>query len=183
MGSLAPHKFVKLTEVNPDFAELPKSDIFDGLFNYMLEVYTDNYIALAIPGSQDQLHHAANAIITGIHDVFPPYKDDKEDEISLKKILKMRPHGKLLRMCWDLNLMETHGGHTRWITEDCRTDILTKLKKWIREGEHRKKGILFEELRTYLAKLRNAFITIPSGKYYYLPATRCWERSRKYLLA
>ena len=24
VGSLAPHKFVKLTEVNPDFAELPK---------------------------------------------------------------------------------------------------------------------------------------------------------------
>ena len=26
--------------------------------------------------------------MTGIHDVFPPDKDDKEDAISLKKILK-----------------------------------------------------------------------------------------------
>ena len=40
--SLAPHKFVKLTEVNPDFAELPKSDILDDPFNYMLEVYMDD---------------------------------------------------------------------------------------------------------------------------------------------
>ena len=31
----------------------------------------DDYIVLAIPKSQDQLHHIANAIMTGIHDVFP----------------------------------------------------------------------------------------------------------------
>ena len=36
--------------------------------------------------------------------------------------------------------------------------------KSCREGEHRKKGISFEEFRTYLEKLRYAFITIPSGK-------------------
>ena len=34
-------------------------------------------IALAIPRSHDQLHHVANAIMIGIHDVFPPDKDDK----------------------------------------------------------------------------------------------------------
>ena len=57
MGSLAPHKFLKLMEVNPDFSELPKSDISDDLFNYMMEVYMDDYITLEIPRSQDQLHH------------------------------------------------------------------------------------------------------------------------------
>ena len=35
-GSLAPHKFVKLTEVNPEFAEMSKVDISDNPFNYML---------------------------------------------------------------------------------------------------------------------------------------------------
>ena len=48
----------------------------DELSNYMLEVHMDDYIALSIPRSQDQLHHVANAIMTGIHDVFPPDKDD-----------------------------------------------------------------------------------------------------------
>ena len=67
----------------------------------------DDYIVLAIPKIQDQLHHFANEIMTGIHDVFPPDKDDKEDDISLKKILKRNLPGQLLRMCWDLNLMET----------------------------------------------------------------------------
>ena len=88
MGSLTPHKFVKLTEVNSDFAELSKKDTSDEPLNYVLEVYMDDYIALAIPRIQDQLHHVANTIMKGIHDVFPPDKDDKEDAIYLKKILK-----------------------------------------------------------------------------------------------
>ena len=72
VGSLALHKFVNLTEVNPDFVELPKTDISNNPFIYMMEVYMDNYIALAIPRIQYQLHHVANDIITGIYDVFPP---------------------------------------------------------------------------------------------------------------
>ena len=81
MGSLAEHKFSELTEVNSYIAELKKKDISKEPFNCMLEVYMDDYIALAIPKSQDQLHHVANAIMTGINDVFPPDKYDKEDAI------------------------------------------------------------------------------------------------------
>ena len=107
--SLALHKILKLTEVNPDFAELPKIYISNEPFNYMLEVYMYDYIELAILRSQDQPHNFANAIMTGIHDVFPPEKYDKEDAISLKKILKRKPHAQLLGMCCNLNLMETQG--------------------------------------------------------------------------
>ena len=107
VGSLEQHNFVKLTEVNSEFAELQKKDTPKEPFNYILEVYMYYYILLAIPKIQDQLHHMANAIMTGIHDIFPPDKHDKEYAISLKKILKRKPHGQLLRMCWDLNLMET----------------------------------------------------------------------------
>ena len=67
----------------------------------------DDYIVLAIPKSQDQLHHVTNTIMTWINYVFPPDKDDKEDVISIKKILKRKLYWQLLRMCWDLNLMET----------------------------------------------------------------------------
>ena len=75
-------------EVNPDFADLPKSDISDDPFNCMLEIYIDYYIVLAVLRIRNQLHHVANSIITGIHDVFPPDKYDREDAISLRKILK-----------------------------------------------------------------------------------------------
>ena len=74
VGSLAPHKFVKLMEVNSDFAETPKKYISNEPFNNILELYMDYHIALAIPSIQYQLHHVASTIITGIHDVFPPDK-------------------------------------------------------------------------------------------------------------
>ena len=98
VGSLAPHKFVKLTEVNPDFTELPKIDILYNKFNYILEVYMENYIALAISRIRPQLHHVTNTMMTGIHDVFSTDKDDDKDVISLKKISKRRERGQLLRI-------------------------------------------------------------------------------------
>ena len=59
--------------------------------------------------SQDQLHRVTNSAMTGIHDVFPPDKDDEENAISLKSFRKSRALGKSLRMCWDLTLMVSQG--------------------------------------------------------------------------
>ena len=132
MGSLAPHKFVKLTEVNSDFAEMPKKYILNEPLNYMLDEYMDDYIALAIPMIQDQLHHVANAIMEWIHDVFPPDKDDKEDAISLKKILKKEAAWVIIKNVLGFECDGNPGEHTIWLTEDRRTNISTKLKKWIR---------------------------------------------------
>ena len=82
--------------------------------------------------------------MTGIHDVFPPYKDDKEDAISLKKILKKESAWATIKNVLEFEFDGNPGEHTIWLTEDRRTDVLIKLRKWIREGEHRKKGIPFE---------------------------------------
>ena len=49
VGSSKLHKFVKLAEVNKEFAELPKIAFLDDPFNYILEVYMENYNALDIP--------------------------------------------------------------------------------------------------------------------------------------
>ena len=55
----------------------------------MVEVYVDDFISLATPTSREQLVHVANAVMSGIHDVFPADKDDSNDPLSLKKILKL----------------------------------------------------------------------------------------------
>ena len=124
----------------------------------------NNCIALAVPRIRDQLNHVANTIMTGIHDVFIPDKDDKEDAISLRKILKKEAAWEMIKNVLVFEFDGNPEEHTIWPTEDLRTNILTKSKKWIREGEHRKKGISFENFRTYLSKLRNEFITISAGK-------------------
>ena len=104
-----------------------------------MEVYTDDHIVLDIPKSQDQLHHVANAIITWIYDVFPPNKYDKEDAISLNKILKKEAAWATIKNVLGCELDGNPGEDTICLTEERRTDILTKLKNLIREGEHRKR--------------------------------------------
>ena len=83
----------------------------------------DDYIVLDIPRIQDQLHHVVNAIMTGINDLFPPDKDDKEDAISLKNILKKEAAwatiNNVLGFEFDGNPVE----HTIWLTEDRCTDL------------------------------------------------------------
>ena len=88
----------------------------------------DDYIVLAIPKSQDQLHHVDNAIMTGINDVFNPDKDDKEDAISLKKILKKEAAWEIIKNILGFRFDGKPGEHTIWITENRRTDISKKLK-------------------------------------------------------
>ena len=132
--SLATHKFLKLIEVNPYFEELPKIYISNEPFNFMLEVYMDDYIELSIPRIQDQPHHVDNTIMKGIHDVFSLDKDDKEYAISLKKIIKEEAALEIIQNVLGFVSEKKTGEHTRWLTEDRRTNILTKLKKWNREG-------------------------------------------------
>ena len=71
------------------------------------------------------------------------------------------------------------GEHIIWLTEDRRTDILTKSRKWIREGEHLKKYIPLAEFITYLAKLRYAFITVPAGKIILSPCNQMLGKDPK----
>ena len=102
--------------------------------------------------------------MTGIHYVLSLDKDDNKDEISLKKILKYEGDWAIKKNVLRFDFDGNPGEHTIWLIENRRTDILTRFKKWIREAEHIKKGIPFEEFRNYLEKLRNAFISILAGK-------------------
>ena len=89
----------------------------------------DDYIPLEIPSIHDQLHHAAYTIITGIHDVSPLEKDDREYLISLKKILKKEAAWAIIRNVLGFEFDGNPGGNTIWLTGDRRTDISKKIKK------------------------------------------------------
>ena len=63
--------------------------------SYVFEAFVDDYIAIAIPTSQEQLAHVATAVTSGIHDVFLADTVDENNPISLKKM-------KLLEAIWAL---------------------------------------------------------------------------------
>ena len=69
----------------------------------------DDYTALAIPSSQDQLQHIANDIMTVIHDVFTPEKYYKEDAIYLKKILKKEATWEIIKNMLVFEFDKTQG--------------------------------------------------------------------------
>ena len=83
--------------------------------------------------------------MAGIHDAPPPDKDDDEDAISIKKILKKEGAWEIIKNVLGFEFDGNPGEQTIWLTEDRHNNILAKLKNWIGEGEHIKKGIPFEE--------------------------------------
>eukprot|EP00956_Cyclotella_meneghiniana_P026593 scaffold57877_cov41-Cyclotella_meneghiniana.AAC.4 len=83
LGILSSHKFVEYAMGSDDVKALPKkSDSND--FKYFLDMYVDDYLAMAIATSQEQIEHVSNAVMTGVHDVFPADSNDENDPLSLK---------------------------------------------------------------------------------------------------
>jgi hypothetical protein len=72
----------------PEAMALPKESTCKGSLKYMLEVYVDDFVNLVIPTSQEPLWHVANTIMEGISDVFPMDKDESNNSILHKKLLK-----------------------------------------------------------------------------------------------
>ena len=161
IGTLPAHKFLKYSASGKDFESLPKQSDDEGL-KYLVECYVDDYISIAIPTSQQQLEHVANAVMTGIHDVFPPNEDDEEDPISLKKLKKFEAMWLLYK---DI-LGFTFDGleKTIWLEKPKRNALLELLCIWIRKASKGKEGIPFVEFQSVISKLRHAFVSIPSGK-------------------
>ena len=142
----------------------------DDKFRYFVDVYVDDFIPMAIATSKAQLQHVANAVMTGIHDVFPADAEDSNDPISLKKLVKKDGE-------WDLKKgilgFDFDGeAKTMLLEEPKREFILTVLTKWIRTARHKSAGIPFQEFESVVAKLRHAFLCIPEGTGLMTPMNR-----------
>ena len=83
MGTLSNHKFVQHSAQGEESKSLP--DTGSDNLHYIIECFFDDFISLAIPTSQEQLRHVSNAVMKGVHDVFPSDTDDEEDSISPRK--------------------------------------------------------------------------------------------------
>jgi hypothetical protein len=109
----------------------------------MVEVYVDDFMSLVIPVSQEQLRHVAAAIMTGIHDVFPPNdEDDSDDPISEKKLKQLEAQYATLK-----TLLGFHFDgitKTMWLESAKRKKLLTILRGWIRTGHRGTAGIPFK---------------------------------------
>ena len=165
VGSQKDHRFLPHTTTDPAYDNLPTANPTEAL-RYMLEVFVDDFIALAIPASREQLDHIATSMMNGIHDVFPPESECESDPISNKKLRK----GEAVWANVKEILGMTFDGveKTIWLATEKRDALIKTLHTWIRLAK-RSGGILFEEFRSVMSKIQHAFITIPAGKGLLLP--------------
>ena len=178
MDSLPNHKFLSLTNKSDDFLALPESAT-PSKFQYLVEVYMDDYIAAAIATERRQLNHLSNAVMYGIHDVFPPDEDDEDDPISLKKLKKKEGSWALVKDI--LGLTFDGDNKTVWLEDTKREAILTILHGWIRSSRNATHGIPFNEFRSILYKIRHAFTTIPAGKGLLSPFYKILAKQPKFV--
>jgi hypothetical protein len=160
IGHLPPHQFLAKTQQHEDYMNTRSPS--DGPLQYLIEVFVDDFIAIAMPKSTIHLDHLANATMHGIHDVFPPSTTTPDDDpISNKKMGKgecaWANVKDILGMTFDGN------NKTIWLSEEKRDVLLKSLHTWIRIGK-RTGGILFDEFQSVLSKLQHAFLTIPAGR-------------------
>jgi hypothetical protein len=159
-GSQPRHKLLPYTTSHTDYQLLPPSTT-DAYLAYVMEVYVNDFIALAIPIFQEQLNHVANAMMLGIHDLFPPTAAVADDPILHKKLTN--GEGKWANVKEILGMSFDGTDKTIWLSEETRDAIIGTLRTWIRISS-RHGGIPFKDFHTIMAKLQHAFITIPAGK-------------------
>jgi hypothetical protein len=161
IGSVANHKFIEHAMSGAEVKELPKVGSNDS-FRYLQEVFVGDFLALAMALSQEQVRHVANALMTGIHDVFPADDNDENDPLSLKKLMKLEGQfsyeKELLGFDFDGILK------TMILNKNKRELLLAILHRWIRSASRSEMGAPFQEFESVTSKLRHAFTAIPAGR-------------------
>ena len=161
-NNLAPHQLLYHTKQHKDYQALPRTrQPSDPPLRYMMEVYMDDFIDLAIATCQQDLDHLASATMTGIHDVFPPAEIPTEDPISDKKLRKL--DGAWANVKEILGITFDGNALTIWLSDKKRDALIETLRIWIRKASKRI-GINFDDFQSTLSKLQHAFLTVPAGK-------------------
>ncbi len=180
INSLPLHKFEHYFMRASEFATLPMTaHDKQGCFLCMVEVYVDDFVSLVIPISQEQLCHVGNAVMHGIHNVFPPDAIDSDDPILEKKLGKGKgtyeTRKTLLGFDFDGN------EKTMWLESAKCEKLLTVLKGWIRTGKTGSAGIAFGKFESTISKIRHAFTSILAGRGLLSPCNRLLKQRPAYV--
>jgi hypothetical protein len=163
VGQVPNHKFLPHAMSDERVQQLPATADNSDL-RYFLDVYVDDFIQLAIPTSQQQLEHVANAVLTGIHEVFPAHTNPGEDPISHKKLLKLDGQWSAHKDLLGFHFCGLPGEHSMVLEQPKREFLLVLLHKWLRASTRARTGIPFAEFESVTQKIRHAFTAIPCGR-------------------
>jgi hypothetical protein len=174
VGTMQDHKFVEHVMGGDECKKLPDTVACNKGFKYFLGIYVDDFIQLAIARSIQQLCHVANAVMFGIHDVFPANANDENDPISLKKLKQLEGQWALEK---EILGFDFDGEDKSMILGTQKRDfILDTLRLWVRQANKGRTGIPFAEFKSLVCKLRHSFIALPAGKCLLSGCTRLMQK-------
>ena len=162
LGKTPNHKFLPFTRGSPEYDALPHEAKDTASLRYLMEIYVDDLVSLAIAQSQQQLDHVADAIMTALHEVFPPAPVDEEDPISKKKLEKGEGVWNIRKEI--LGFIFDGQAHTIQLSTEKRNFLIATLEEWLQLTGTSRRGINFVEFRSIMAKVRHAFTAIPAGR-------------------
>ena len=127
IGSLPDHKFLEYTKGSTENEALPNMSANGHPLKFIIEVYVNDYINLAVARSKRDLDHISNATIHGMHSVFPTNKVDNKDPICEKKMIEEDGQWWLEKdvLGWKFEGLK----RTKISEEEKIESILTKLKE------------------------------------------------------
>jgi hypothetical protein len=129
IGTLPTHKFDNYVSGNEATTELPDTPTTNKHMRYLIEVYVDDFMAIVIPTTKEDVTHVGRAVMHGIHDVFPADDNDKNDPISEKKLIKGEGEMSTTRTILGFNFDRIK--KTMWLESTKRYQLLTILHSWI----------------------------------------------------
>jgi hypothetical protein len=82
IGTLPSHKFDELVSTDDAVGELPDTPATNKHLQYLIEVYVNNFMVIVILTTPQDVTHVGQAVMHGIHDIFPADDNDANDPIS-----------------------------------------------------------------------------------------------------
>lgn len=169
MGTMPVHKSQEYTWLNSVYGSLPSHSI-NRLLWYLYKAYVDDFMVIAITSSHMELDHLVATLPHGIHDVFPPTSNAKDNPILLKMLKQYKGVWALWKELLEFIFDGSVGCKTIWPNKSKWEMLLTTMTKWIKMGDcHRNEGIPFLELYLVIYKICHAFIAILNSRGLFSP--------------
>ena len=176
LGSLPPHPLEKFIMPPKEWAENYLPQRKPSLFR-LLEVYVDDFCALAQTRDRDELQHITRALLHSIHEVFPPPEVTGfggGDSVSMKKLIQGEG---LWATCKEL-LGWVFDGVTRCL--ELPEGKIEKISTTITQAV-RQRGIRFKAYQKLLGKVRHAAMGVPGSSGLFTPLNMVLKQQRGWI--
>ena len=170
---LEEHYLEEWTKITDEYKTLPPGRLSLALA-HCFEVYVDDFIAVAVPHSEEDLNHLSRALLHAIRDMFSASQEEpKEDSVALKKLKKMDGAWAVRKdiLGWVLD----GKAKTMELTEEKKDELMRLTTQALRA----KQGVPFNKFEKILGKMRRASQGIPGSERsdQIRHSIECWEGS------